>query len=310
MRDSETVEEFYNHTILILNQLRLNGESIEDKKVEENILRSLARKFEYIVVAIKESKDLDFMSLENLLGILQSHELRMRQFDISPFEQAFQLHSADGQERGKTFDINQQHDNKERFKGRNTTPVKCRYCQKFGHIAKYSRKRIAEERGSTFLNIEANNEDDSMFMILNTQEVSTVDTWYIDSGCSNHMTNNKGLFTQLDETQKREVRTGDDKRLIVQGIGEISIDTKLGHKKISNVYFVPNLKHSLLSVGQLLQRRYDVHFRNNTCEIRDPNGILLARVNMTTNKMFSLNFKGDTLFSFNMSTKQNSLFGI
>ncbi|XP_024963513.1 uncharacterized protein LOC112503751 [Cynara cardunculus var. scolymus] len=217
MRDSETVEEFYNRTVLILNQLRLNGENIEDKKVVEKILRSLTRKFEYIVVAIEESKDLDFMSLENLLGILQSHELRMRQFDISPFEQAFQLHSADRQEKEKTFDRTQQYDNKDRFKGRSTTPVQCRYCQKFRHIAKYCRKRIAEERGSTFLNIETNNEDDSMFMILNTQEVSTDDTWYIDSGCSNHMTNNKALFTQLDESQKREVRTGDDKRLIVQG---------------------------------------------------------------------------------------------
>ncbi|KAL4561334.1 hypothetical protein LXL04_033498 [Taraxacum kok-saghyz] len=62
MKDAETMEDYYNKIILLLNQLRLNGDNIEDKRVIEKMLRSLTRKFEYIVVAIEESKDLSSLS--------------------------------------------------------------------------------------------------------------------------------------------------------------------------------------------------------------------------------------------------------
>ena len=42
-------------------------------------------------MAIEESKDLNTCSLEELLGSLQSHELRIKQFDSSPSEQDFQI---------------------------------------------------------------------------------------------------------------------------------------------------------------------------------------------------------------------------
>ena len=89
MKESEIVEDFYNRVIAMVNQMRLNGESLDDKRVVEKILRSLTRKFEYIVVAIEESKDLSNLSLEALIGTLQSHELRMKQFELPPPEQAF-----------------------------------------------------------------------------------------------------------------------------------------------------------------------------------------------------------------------------
>lgn len=37
MKDSESVEDFYNRVILLLNQLRLNGEPVEDQRVVEKI---------------------------------------------------------------------------------------------------------------------------------------------------------------------------------------------------------------------------------------------------------------------------------
>lgn len=90
MKDSESVEDYFNRVISLVNKLRVNGEKLEDQRVVEKILRSLTRKYEHIVVAIEESKDLSTMSLEFLLGSLQSHELRLKQFDSSSLEQAFQ----------------------------------------------------------------------------------------------------------------------------------------------------------------------------------------------------------------------------
>lgn len=70
-------------------------------------------------------------------------------------------------------------------------------------------------------------EEHTMFMILAIQENATDQKWFIDSGCSNHMTAERKLFVSLDKTFNKDVRTGDDKILKVHGIGDIQVRTKL-----------------------------------------------------------------------------------
>lgn len=209
--------------IILLNQMRLNGESIDDRRVVEKILRSLTRKFEYVVVAIEESKDLSDFSLETLLGTLQSHELRMKQFDPRVMEHAFQAQSSwetSTSDRQKNSDSNKKDQNSGNFKGKGRgkpfSQIKCFYCDKLGHTIKFCRKRIAEEsKSSSFIHKEECKDDDSMFMTLSVQDKPQNDLWYLDSGCSNHMTGNKHLFLSLEESEKKDVRTGDDKKLSV-----------------------------------------------------------------------------------------------
>ena len=57
--------------------MKSNGGSIEDICVVEKILRSLANKFEHVVVPIEESKYLENLSIEELIGFLQVYEQRM-----------------------------------------------------------------------------------------------------------------------------------------------------------------------------------------------------------------------------------------
>ena len=54
--------------------------------------------------------------------------------------------------------------------------------------------------------------------------------------------------------------------------------TPKGPKKIINVYFIPILKHNLLSVGQLILKNYDVHFKDGACVIKDVEGSTLGRL--------------------------------
>ncbi|XP_077252010.1 uncharacterized protein LOC143891278 [Tasmannia lanceolata] len=130
------------------------------------------------------------------------------------------------------------------------------------------KKKFAEESSFMHENDESK-EDDTLFHACNVQEVALDEMWYLDSGCSNHMSGNKGVFVKLDESLQSEVRTGDYKRLSVRESCDILVQIKKGVKHISNVFYVPGLKHNLLSVWQLLMKGHNVHFKEDACEIKN-----------------------------------------
>ncbi|XP_077223368.1 uncharacterized protein LOC143856971 [Tasmannia lanceolata] len=132
---------------------------------------------------------------------------------------------------------------------------------------------------------DENKEEDTLFLACNVEEVALDETWSLDSGCGNHVTGNKGVFVTLDESLQSDVRTGDDKRLSVKG-SDILVQTKKGVERISIVFYVPSLKYNLLSVGQLLMKGHGVHFKEDVCEIKDKNHVLIAKLRMSKTRCF------------------------
>ena len=70
MKGGETVSNYFFRVLAVSNQLKRNGEKLEDVRIMEKILRLLELKFEHIIVTIEETKDLEEMKIEQLLGSL------------------------------------------------------------------------------------------------------------------------------------------------------------------------------------------------------------------------------------------------
>jgi hypothetical protein len=100
--------------------------------------------------------------------------------------------------------------------------------------------------------------------------------WYIDSGCSKHMTGDKSKFLTLSEKKLGNVTFGNDAPGKIKGKGMVSLSN--GKGKSQDVLFVDGLKHNLLSVIQFCDRGCEVVFTSKDCKIKFVNsGQLVAK---------------------------------
>ena len=129
--------------------------------------------------------------------------------------------------------------------------------------------------------------EDHMFVATCFSSMESCERWLIGSGCTNHVTYNKKLFTQLGEASSSKVRMGDGKHIAVKGKGTIAISTCSGKKFISDVLFVPKIDQNLLSVGQLIEKGIRVVFEDRSCLIKDAKGKDIFKVRMK-GKSFAL----------------------
>nr|GFA76384.1 hypothetical protein [Tanacetum cinerariifolium] len=92
--------------------------------------------------------------------------------------------------------------------------------------------------------------------------------FFVDSGCSKHMTGNLKLLINFVEKFLGTVKFRNDQIAPILGYG----DLVQGVVMIKRVYYVEGLKHNLFSVGQFCDADLEVAFRKSTCYIRDLKG--------------------------------------
>ncbi|RVW24377.1 hypothetical protein CK203_093263 [Vitis vinifera] len=95
---------------------------------------------------------------------------------------------------------------------------------------------------------------------------SKKDKWFLDSGCSRHMTGDESKFAFLTKRKGGYVTFGDNAKGRIIGQGNIGNDTS---SLIESVLLVDGLKHNLLSISQLCDKGFKVIFEASHCIIKD-----------------------------------------
>ncbi|GJZ96611.1 retrovirus-related pol polyprotein from transposon TNT 1-94 [Tanacetum coccineum] len=115
--------------------------------------------------------------------------------------------------------------------------------------------------------------------------------WYLDSGCSKHMTRDRSQLTNFVNKFLGTVKFRNDHVAKILGYG----DYQIGNVTISRVYYVEGLGHNLFSVGQFCDSNLEVAFRQHTCFIRNLEGVDLL-TGSRGNNLYTLSL-GDMMAS-------------
>ncbi|KAM7516070.1 hypothetical protein LguiA_005653 [Lonicera macranthoides] len=313
MKESETVKEYSDRLLGIVNKVRLLGTDFSDSRIVQKVLVTVPEKFEATISSLENSKDLSSITLAEFLNALQAQEQRRLMRQEGSVEGAFQakLNNNNGGRNNKkrqnksnkpggssSNNKNSQSSNTQVFppcphcKKTNhpqnkcwwRPDVRCHKCGQLGHVERIckTQKQQGEAKAA-----EDQPQEEQLFAVSCFATNSSTESWLIDSGCTNHMTYDRELFRELDLTAISKVRIGNGARIAVKGKGTVALEGRTGLKLISDVLYVPEINQNLLSVTQLLEKGYKVLFEDKHCVIKDTKGIEVFKVQMK-GKSFAL----------------------
>ncbi|KAL4192860.1 hypothetical protein AMTRI_Chr06g196370 [Amborella trichopoda] len=232
----------------------------------EEILRSLDRKYEHIIIVIEESKDLEAMTIDQLMGSLQAHEQILQKRTQNSLEHALQTKLAmkKDNEESRGGRCQRGRSNERRGRGRGNF--------NYGSMRDQNRPQAQRRQGRDTVPIfekanfvEKKNDEEELILLLayNDNKDNQVDTWFLDTTVSNHMCGRKELIVELNELSHGHLTFGDLSKRPLKGQGKILIKMKNGgHQFISDVYYMPDMKNNIFNVGQLLEKTYSIFMKN------------------------------------------------
>ena len=100
------------------------------------------------------------------------------------------------------------------------------------------------------------------FMMKFAFKVMDTCLWYLDSGCSRHMTGNHSLFKVFESKKGGNVTFGDWSKSQIKGKETISLP---GLTNIANVLYVEGMRVNLLSIIQICDQDFMVVFSKGKC---------------------------------------------
>ncbi|KAI5345500.1 hypothetical protein L3X38_013377 [Prunus dulcis] len=298
MSDNESLSGYIAKLFDLINQMNSYGEDLSNQRIVQKLLISLPKSYDSIAAVIENTKDLDTIDAQDVVAILKGYEQRLDRHGDNSAEKAFASFNV-----GSKATLSNGHTNNSGNKCKFCdklhygecwfkNKVKCHKCNKIGHIAKYCHTNKAVQQVNFANQVE---ETGNLFFANHSGEVKKMsDEWYINSGCSNHMTSRENLLVDIVREVKAKVQVGNGFLVEVAGKGTLIIETMKGKRYIKEVMLVPSLAENLLSVGQMTEHGYFLVFGDHKVDIFDDSSL--------SNMVVSVKQKGNICFPLTFNT--------
>ncbi|CAM8914420.1 unnamed protein product [Rhodiola kirilowii] len=169
----------------------------------------------------------------------------------------------------------------------------CWYCYQMGHIKSRCRLLLAEQKVMESRVTprvrqvwKPKTRKEVCFVALSSFSHMKEECWYLDSGCSAHMTGNPQYLINVKPIRKRQFVTfGDGGKGQVIGCGTLKVPDL---PELEDVLLVDGLKVNLISISRLCDEGQSVTFTRDSCQVLDRNGDTLMEGSRSSNKSYVL----------------------
>jgi hypothetical protein len=188
----------------------------------------------------------------------------------------------------------------------------CRNCGKLGHWAKKCRQprcgqtHVAQVEEPALLlahaSIELSLAASAAAALLHLDEPRAhtllgdglnndkINGWCLDTDATQHMTGRREFFTELDSSVRGSVKFGDISSVEIKGVGSVIFTAEFGeHRLLTGVYYIPTLRNSIISLGQLDENSSRVEIKDGVMRIWDRHRRLITKVTRGSNRLYILN---------------------
>ncbi|XP_024965805.1 uncharacterized protein LOC112506007 [Cynara cardunculus var. scolymus] len=246
MKVGESISDYFGRVMNVNNDMRNCGEDLKDVKIIEKILRTLSKNYNFVVCSIEESKDIDQLSVDELQSSLLMHELKVRNKETEEHVLKAEHEYRGGRGRGRSS-YGREGDNYGRgqFGTFSRSIVECYRCHKLG---RYQFECPITERGANYAKL--NEEKELLLMAcVNMEDTEKEGTWFLESGCSNHMIGSRKWFVCMDESFRHTMKLGNNHMMPAMGKGNVRFEVDEIVQTVTYVFYVPELSTNLLSMS-------------------------------------------------------------
>ncbi|KAA3479300.1 pleiotropic drug resistance protein 3-like [Gossypium australe] len=324
MKEAETVKQYSDRIMSIVNNIRLLRDKFSEARIVENVISTLPEGYKAKISSMKDSRDLSSISLIELINAIYAQEKRRASIQEEHQEGAFQAKSkptssTSGYKGKKTWSDKPRRDEPRRryppcSHCRRLSHPECKICKQMGHVDKVCRNKGKQKQNQPQQpKVKAQvaeegcyNEEQVFVVSCSATRRKITKGWLIDSGCTNHMTPNETIFKSIDRSFSTRVKVGNGHYIKIKGKRDVLIDTPTGTKLVSNVLLVPKIDINLFSIAQLLEKGYSMVFKDKECLISDPSRSKLMSVSMT-DRRFIVDWSKNSVCAYTTALDESKL---
>lgn len=254
----KSMEKYINAILLYWNKTKVAGFKIEEQVIASLMLGGLPEEYRAMILGIENSGNeltVDYVKNVLLQGIPdpfgENDDRAMPFIEMRPGKAR---KGYKGKRRcfkcGDTLHIVNNCPKKD---------LKCSECGDIRHLVvkcpRKKKKKSQPERG------QPGKQEKTMVAFLSNCQLVIKDEWFIDSGATAHMCNDKSKFTDLIEGRsEREILVADNSRVKVHGTGTVKLNIGDQTVILKKVNYVPDMCANLISVRRITESGHEVIF--------------------------------------------------